>query len=261
MTETPRVKLCGLMRADDVRAAVAAGADYLGFVLAPDSPRALAPAALGALLHDVDTGFAQRVVVVRDQPAAWINDVVLACGVDFVQLHGREPRDFPAALVVPVLRARPVAPAATPAPASGIDAAARKAAGGAAAVADVDTTAAAGAPESAAARLVPGGWPPAPVPLAPNVFAVVLDTAGTDGTLHGGSGRRADAPAVRAALAALPPGTRVFLAGGLTPDNVAASVRKFRPWGVDVASGIETAPGVKDAARMRAFVQAAKQAL
>jgi len=69
---------------------------------------------------------------------------------------------------------------------------------------------------------------------------------------YGGTGMKADWPAV-AELAERYP---LLLAGGLTPENVAKAVQQVKPWGVDVASGVETAPGVKDAGKMKAFVQA-----
>jgi phosphoribosylanthranilate isomerase len=61
-------------------------------------------------------------------------------------------------------------------------------------------------------------------------------------------------------LASMPPLPRVILAGGLNPTNVGALVSKFRPWMVDVASGVESAPGRKDPALIDAFVRAVKSA-
>jgi phosphoribosylanthranilate isomerase len=73
---------------------------------------------------------------------------------------------------------------------------------------------------------------------------------------YGGTGRVADWSAARRLAEQYP----ILLAGGLTPENVAAAVARVRPWGVDVASGVESAPGHKDHARLRAFVRSAKQA-
>lgn len=72
--------------------------------------------------------------------------------------------------------------------------------------------------------------------------------------VYGGSGVTAD----WAAAAELAKKYPLLLAGGLTPENVADAVRLVRPWGVDVASGVESAPGEKDAEKMSAFIKAVR---
>ena len=88
------------------------------------------------------------------------------------------------------------------------------------------------------------------VRIAPPVLLV--DAAAGAGQ-YGGTGQVGNWDAA-AAVAAVQP---ILLAGGLRPENVAAAIAAVRPWGVDVASGVESSPGRKDAAKMRAFVRAA----
>ena len=83
---------------------------------------------------------------------------------------------------------------------------------------------------------------------------VVMLVDAIDPQQRGGTGRRAD----WTAAAALARTRRVILAGGLRPDNVGEAVRLVRPYAVDVASGVEARPGIKDHARMRAFADAVR---
>jgi len=87
------------------------------------------------------------------------------------------------------------------------------------------------------------------------VPAMLIDAAVKG--VYGGSGVTAD----WAAAAELTKKYPLLLAGGLTPENVADAIRQVQPWGVDVASGVESAPGEKDAEKMSAFVKAVKQTI
>ena len=73
--------------------------------------------------------------------------------------------------------------------------------------------------------------------------------------LHGGSGVAFDWSLIPRGLP-LP----VILSGGLTPENVAEAVRRVRPWAVDVSSGVESAKGIKDAAKIAAFIKGVRNA-
>ena len=208
-----RVKFCGMCRREDVEQAVRLRVDYVGFVFVPGTPRQLEIDAAARLMRGIAWGSTQRVGVFRDQPVDFVRDVAQRLGLDLVQLHGREPRDYARALPVPALRVLHVRPA----------------------------------------REAPPWTPEA------NVIGVLLDAVDDTGR-SGGRGVRADDAALAEAIATLPAGTPIIVAGGLTPENVGDVVRRHRPWGVDVSSGIEVRWGVKDPARMTGFLAAAQRA-
>ncbi|MGK2947431.1 MAG: phosphoribosylanthranilate isomerase [Acidimicrobiales bacterium] len=99
-------------------------------------------------------------------------------------------------------------------------------------------------------KVFPGGDPELARATAYGADIVMLDSASP------GSGQVFDWSLAEGA----PSGLRILLAGGLNPDNVADAIDRVRPWGVDVASGVESAPGVKDPTLVRRFVSAAKAA-
>lgn len=202
-----RVKICGLTRAEDVRAALAAGADLLGFNLA-SGPRRLELDHAAALARQVPPGVTVVALFV-DADAEQVLAAAARLRAAAVQLHGDEPPELAARLSarLPVIKAfRIGAPA--------------------------DLDAAVGYPADAYL-----------------LDARVPGRAGGTGTAW-----------EHRWLAGRDLGRPCFLAGGLTPQNVAAAVRAARPWGVDAASGVESAPGIKDAARLAAFVAAARAA-
>ena len=209
------VKICGITNLDDARAAAEAGADLLGFVFHPPSPRYLPPAQAGEIVARLrampETAAVRCVGVFVDRCAEHICAVAARCGLDAVQLHGNESAQLVAALM-----------------ARGLDV-----------IKAVRVRDAASLSALAAYR----------------ASAYLLDTyvAGQPG----GTGRAFDwALAARAREYG-----RIILAGGLTPENVAHALRAAHPWGVDVSSGVEAAPGRKDYERLRRFVAAAKGAI
>ena len=109
-------------------------------------------------------------------------------------------------------------------------------------------------------------WVRERVPLLIQAFAAA-DSAITHAADYGADVVMIDSPSPGSGLVfdwrladGVPDGMRLLLAGGLTPDNVGEAIARVRPWGVDVATGVEAAPGRKDARKVRAFVAAAKAA-
>ena len=207
----PRVKICGLTRAEDVAAVAAAGANYAGFVFFAKSPRHLTAAAALPLMLALPDGVA-KVALTVDATEAELDALVAALPVDILQLHGSETPERVAAVRarygLPVLKAVGIATAA-----------------------DLPKLEAAG---KVADMLLVDAKPP-PGAEVPGGNGVAFDWRLV-------AGRRWPVP--------------WMLAGGLTPANVAEAVRLTGARQVDVSSGVESAPGVKDAARIAAFMAA-----
>jgi len=229
------VKICGLTNLDDALCAVEAGANLLGFILYPKSPRYIPPAQIApitAALRDLAPEVVTVGVFVNETPQAMTRALDEA-GLDLAQLSGDEPLDHLRALQGRAYKA--VREAA--------HAAAWLSAGRSPDDRTQSTDDRAQDPQSKIQN------PKSKIKSRPDLL---LDA--NHPTLYGGSGMRAD----ESLAAALSRQCRLLLAGGLTPDNVADAIRVAQPWGVDVSSGVEYAPGRKDHAKVRAFIAAAK---
>ena len=206
------VKICGLSEPETLRAAVEAGADWIGFVFFEKSPRNVTPDRAEALLPQIRG--ATAVALLADCQDKDI-DAAIEAGVAVLQLHGSETPEQ-----VAEIKRRTGAEVWK--------------AVGVSSRADLVRAAA----YKAADRLLIDAKPP----------------DGADRT--GGHGRVFDWSVLAGWDAPKP----WLLAGGLTPGNVADAVRATNAPAVDVSSGVERAPGVKDAALIRAFIEAAKAA-
>ena len=228
-----RIKICGVTTPADAALAVDAGADAVGFNFVAGSPRAISPTAARAARASLPDGVL-AVGVFAGLPAAEILAVVDEVGLDAVQLHGHLEGDGPA--TDPPSRCRELAAA----PGLKLIRAVRL-----------------GADGLASARR----WLDAAAACGRTPDMLIVDAGVTPATaagLLGGTGHRVD----WAALAREPAlGLPVALAGGLTPGNVADAIRATGVRSVDTASGVESAPGIKDPGLVRAFVAAAKAGL
>jgi phosphoribosylanthranilate isomerase len=204
------VKICGITSAEDARLAAAAGADAVGFVFWPGSPRRVTVEQAAEAARALPP-FVLRVGVFVDAPREKMQRTADAVGLDLLQLHGQEPPESLAGLGRRALKAVRVG--------SGFRLEEALRYEGYAAGLLVDT-------RLSGETALPGGTG---VPF--------------DWSLVKGLRERA---------------SFLMLAGGLGPDNVAEAIAAVRPDAVDVSSRVETLPGRKDAARVRAFVDAVR---
>ncbi|MCL1824951.1 MAG: phosphoribosylanthranilate isomerase [Betaproteobacteria bacterium] len=209
-----RIKICGLTRPQDVIAAVDAGADAVGFVFYPPSPRNVS-FEQAAALADLLPPFVTAVGLFVDPEAEFVAGALRHVPLQWLQFHGDESDARCAAL-------------------STIPGTGRR------------------LPWIKAARMRPG------VDLLefsishPGARGLLLD-AFVEG--YGGSGKTFDWSLVPPGL-----GRPLVLSGGLDPGNVGEAIHRLRPWAVDVSSGVEVAKGIKDAAKIAAFVTGVRNA-
>ncbi len=216
-----KVKICGITNLEDAQAAIEAGADLLGFVFYPKSPRYVEPETAATIIEALTTQYAVRntqyVGVFVDEPVHRVRQILDQCRLDLAQLHGSEPP----------IEVRMLQPRAYKAirPKQRGDA------------------------EAAVATYAPV------MEISPDRPAFLVDA------YHpwkvGGTGETTDWIAAKVLAWRFP----VLLAGGLTPENVADAIRVVEPWGVDVSSGVEAEPGKKDHGKVRAFVEAVRSAI
>ena len=201
-----RVKICGITRAQDAVAAARAGADAIGLVFYPPSPRYLS-VERAREIRDALPPFVQAVALFVNPDAAQVAQVIGRVHPSLLQFHGEETPAFCGQFGVPYVKACRVAPG-------------------------VDLLKYLRAFDSAC------GW--------------LLDAHVEE---YGGVGASFD-------WSLVPPSLErpLVLSGGLTRENVAAAVRRVKPWAVDVSSGVESAKGIKDAAKIAAFIAEVRNA-
>lgn len=203
------VKVCGITRVEDGLFALGAGADWLGFIRWPGSPRYRASDSCAETLREIRARAPlsfEAVGVYVDASAEEIEREVEQMGFDRAQLHGEEGTDFIAALPIPVIKVIKIA-----------------------------------GPES--------------VGLAAEYPETLILTDTSHPRLMGGTGKSYDAGILEDLVRQRP----VIVAGGLTPENVGGVVRDLAPFGVDVSSGVERTPGLKDADKVEAFIRAVRE--
>jgi phosphoribosylanthranilate isomerase len=226
-----RVKICGITNLEDALAAAELGADAVGFVLYPNSPRCVKPSQARMMIAQVPP-YVTTVGVFANQGAKEILDMVEECGFDLDQLQGDEPPEFCQRLGPRVVKAIRVKDHDS-----------------------IKRMAAYSLPASAglsAARLPQPDRQAGDGQDRHGVRAFVLDTY-REGQF-GGTGERFD---WTLALQARQYG-RIILAGGLTPENVEEAVTKVQPYGVDVSSGVEQRMGKKDHIKIEKFIRQAR---
>ena len=200
-----RSKICGITRIEDALAAVQAGADAIGFVFYPKSPRAVTFQQARDIIRALPP-FVTTVGLFVNTSRCEMGELLDAVPLDLLQFHGDE------------------------------------------AVADCDGW---HRPYIKAVRVKAGDDIAAACRAFPSASGILLDTY-VEG-VPGGTGEAFDWSLIPQGLS-----KPIILAGGLTPDNVAAAIAQVRPYAVDVSGGVEASRGIKDHAKIQAFIEAVR---
>jgi phosphoribosylanthranilate isomerase len=200
-----KVKICGITSIGDAEEAVEAGADALGLMFYPGSPRCISVETAETIERRLPP-YILRVGVFADPSPEDVFSALHRCGLNVLQFHGHETPEFCRQFGVMTMKAFRMR-------------------------------------DAQSLLEIPG--------YATDAYLLDSYVRGKPG----GTGEKFNwALAVKAAKFGKP----IFLAGGLTPENVAEAVQMVKPFGVDVSSGVEASPGKKDPAKMRAFVAAVR---
>jgi len=196
-----RVKICGITRLQDGLHAAAAGADAIGLVFYPPSPRAVTAQQARDICMALPP-FVTTVALFVDPTAGQVESVLSSVPVDMLQFHGNEAPAFCTQFGRPFLKALKMS-------------------------ADMDLMAEANRYQQAS--------------------GILVDSYHAD--IAGGTGEAFD-------WSRLPTDTQwpLVLAGGLDAGNVAQAIQQVRPYAVDISSGVECEKGIKDAAKVTAFI-------
>lgn len=198
------IKICGITNLQDALAAVAAGADALGFNFYKPSPRYITPQAAREIVAQLPGSVLTVGVFVNEDSPAAVTNIANEAGIRALQLHGDESPDFCRELAANthVIKTLAVSDSFDPKLAQ-----------------------------------------------AYQVDAIMLDTR--DNRLRGGTGRVFDWSVAQQVSQIVP---KLYLAGGLSPENVEEAINRVRPYAVDACSALEDRPGTKNQERMRAFI-------
>jgi phosphoribosylanthranilate isomerase len=201
-----KVKICGITNLEDALEAVKGGADYIGFILYPKSPRYVTPEKAADIISHLPEGV-KKVAVVVNEPVERLIEL-LDYGFDLIQLHGDETPDvieiLPPEQVIKVFRVKD----------------------------DFD-------------KNLLKDWE--------GTYAFLLDTY-KKGT-YGGTGETFN---WNIAKQLVEDGYKIFLSGGLNPENVQRAICEVKPYAVDVSSGVELKKGKKDLKKLKEFIERAK---